>query len=292
MNAYIINSFVYENKGGNPAGVVILDDYDMTESTMQTIASHLGLSETAFILPCDDKPDYHVRFFTPTEEVPLCGHATLACAYMLYRLGIIKKNDLLQRTAAGDLEIKLIVDSGHVKIMMRQAEPERLLLTSENILHIKNCFLSNDPNPFHETLPVEIWSTGLRDIIIGVKNRDTLNELSLDFDRLSTLSGEFGVIGAHVFALESDKIYARNFAPLYGIDEESATGTSNGALAAYLHHHLHRGESSFTSTVLQGESMNATSSITVRSIIDQGSHEIWVGGLCHWIETLNIQNLI
>jgi PhzF family phenazine biosynthesis protein len=292
MNAYIINSFVHEEKGGNPAGVVILDDHSMTEATMQTIASHLGLSETAFVMPCDDKPDYQTRFFTPTEEVPLCGHATLACAYMLYRLGVIKKNEILQRTAAGDLEIKLIVDSGHVNIMMRQSEPEMIPMSDENILRLKKCFISSASDPFHETLPIEIWSTGLKDIMVGVKSRSILNALTPDFGLLSSLSKEIGVVGAHVYAVESDKIYARNFAPLYGIDEESATGTSNGALTAYMHHHLHSGESNFFSTIIQGESMNATSLITTRSIKGPGGHEIWVGGLCHWIETVNIQTLI
>lgn len=292
MNAYIINSFVYEEKGGNPAGVVILDDHDMTEATMKSIASHLGLSETAFIMPCSDQPDYQVRFFTPTDEVPLCGHATLASAYMLYRLGVIKKNKILQRTAAGDLELKLIVDSGHVMITMRQPEPEMFSLSNNDILRITECFQSTHPEPFHETLPIEIWSTGLKDIMIGVKNREILNTLSLDFKKFSTLSSELGVVGAHVFTIESEIIYARNFAPLYGIDEEAATGTSNGALAAYLHHHLHNRDSSFSAAVLQGESMNATSSITIHSYIDTEHQEIWVGGLCHWVKTLNLNDLI
>ncbi|MCD4713879.1 MAG: PhzF family phenazine biosynthesis protein [Clostridiales bacterium] len=292
MNAYIINSFVHEEKGGNPAGVVILGEHDMTEATMKTIASHLGLSETAFIMPCDDKPDYQIRFFTPTEEVPLCGHATLASAYMLYRLGVIKKNEILQRTAAGDLEIKLIVDSGHVIIMMRQAEPEKIKLSNTDVLRIKKCFHSSDPEPFHESFPIEVWSTGLKDLMIGVKNRETLNTLALNFKEFSALSDELGVVGAHVFTVESGNIFARNFAPLYGIDEEAATGTSNGALAAYLHHHLHSAESSFDATVLQGESMNATSSITVRSHIDSDHHEIWVGGVCHWVKTIDLHDLI
>lgn len=292
MNAYIINSFVYEEKGGNPAGVVILDDHVLSESTMQSIASNLGLSETAFIMPCEGLPDYHIRFFTPTEEVPLCGHATLASAYMLYRLGNIKKNKILQRTAAGDLDIHLVVESDHVTIMMRQSEPERIPMLEESIQKLKKCFHSNESEPFNELLPIEIWSTGLKDIMVGVKSRNVLNSLTPDFDQLSALSKELDVIGAHVFAVEFDKIYARNFAPLYGIDEESATGTSNGALASYLHHHLKHGESTFNSIVIQGESMNATSSITIHSSIAPSGHEIWVGGSCHWVKTINIQNLI
>jgi len=207
-------------------------------------------------------------------------------------LGDIKKNKLLQRTAAGDLDIHLVVESDHVKIMMRQSEPERVPMSEESVLKLKNCFLSSVSNPFHDVLPIEIWSTGLKDIMVGVKTRKILNTLTPDFKQLSSLSKELDVIGAHVFSIDSDKIYARNFAPLYGIDEESATGTSNGALASYLHHHLKGGEPTFKSVVLQGESMNATSSITVESRIGPSGHEIWVGGSCHWVKTINIQTLI
>ena len=80
-------------------------------------------------------------------------------------------------------------------------------------------------------------STGLKDILVPIKNAQLLQDLQPNFEKIKLLSQKYGVIGMHLFALSEENIICRNFAPLYDIDEEAATGTSNGALACYLHHH-------------------------------------------------------
>lgn len=85
---YQVDSFTDEIFKGNPAGVMILDS-EVDSETMQKIAYEMNLSETAFDLQDSDK--FKIWFFTPTVEVPICGHATLASAHILYTLGVIKK---------------------------------------------------------------------------------------------------------------------------------------------------------------------------------------------------------
>lgn len=75
ITAYKINAFAKTNEGGNPAGIVLNADV-LSENDMKKIAGILGLSETAFVIK-SDVADYRVRFFTPSEEVDLCGHATI-----------------------------------------------------------------------------------------------------------------------------------------------------------------------------------------------------------------------
>ncbi len=81
VTVYSVNAFTLNGKGGNPAGVC-LDADGLSESKMQAIAAKVGYSETAFVQkPVSAKADYKTRFFTPTREVNLCGHATIATFY-------------------------------------------------------------------------------------------------------------------------------------------------------------------------------------------------------------------
>lgn len=83
INAYTLNSFAKTKEGGNPAGVVTNAD-SLSEEEMRKIAAVLGFSETAFVLK-SNAADFKVRFFTPNEEVDLCGHATIATFLLLQK---------------------------------------------------------------------------------------------------------------------------------------------------------------------------------------------------------------
>lgn len=125
-------------------------------------------------------------------------------------------------------------------------------------------------------MPVEIISTGLPDIIMPVGSVEDLNHLRPDMAALSDLSREFEVTGVHAFAIAKDgyTAHVRNFGPLYGIPEESATGTANGALTHYLHR---RGIISAPTQChfLQGEAMGRPS--VVATALDNDD-SIRVGG--------------
>jgi len=278
MKVWIINSFVYEGKGGNPAGVVLDLSHTLSENDMQAIAKKVGLSETAFISRGTEGADFNLRFFTPTDEVPLCGHATIASFWHLAKLGLLKTDTCLQNTKAGLLEIYVNKDEADaITVTMAQTDP---ICVKQGLVFDAN-FMASFPNAhLNVDLPIDIWSTGLADIFLPIASRDRLNQLEFNADILTDLSRSHDVIGVHAFSYERGQVYARNFAPLYGIDEESATGTSNGALTAYLHHYLHPEMQKLELCVLQGESMGEMSAIYTSAVKTLEGLNIQVGGRC------------
>lgn len=266
-NLYQVSAFTYQSLGGNKAGVYINAD-DLSEKDMQKIAKDLGYSETAFVLK-SDVADFKVRFFTPLSEVDLCGHATIATFHVLKELKMIKNGIYTQETKAGILKIN-VLDS---EIYMQQKNP----IYGDTIDHraLVKCFKHIE---YHEDLKPMIVSTGLKEIFLPVKNNDILNHLVPNFEEIKQISKRYHCIGVHVFALD-DKVdaYGRNFAPLVGINEESATGTSNGALASYLFKFHHQKQNY---VLRQGYSMNLPSEIKVTLVLkEEDIQSVWVGGM-------------
>ncbi len=282
MKAYMVNSFTYQHSGGNPAGVVILDKAFLPDAAMQQIATTLNISETAFVIKDNGLADFEIRFFTPKQEIDLCGHATIASFYMLHRLGELPSNQWTVKTKSGVLQVLLKLEGDQISVNMQQhfASKEYIASSYEDALYA--CFSV----PF--TKKPEIWSTGVRDILYPIKSRELLNQMSADFKAIEHISHTLNCIGIHAFAMEGDLIYARNFAPLYGINEESATGTSNGALIAYLHHNYAFESDRYERKILQGEAMGQLSLIHACSVKHRETYDIWIGGHCHWVDTINL----
>lgn len=124
-----------------------------------------------------------------------------------------------------------------------------------------------------EDLPVQVVSTGLRDIMVPVKSIEVLNTINPDMEKIRKISRKYNAVGYHVFALESfhgANANCRNFAPLYDISEESATGTSNGALGCYLYHYRKiNNEQALDIVFEQGYSMKKPSEILVSLTVSE-----------------------
>ena len=268
---FIVDAFTQQPFGGNPAGVVLLgqDGLFPTDELMQQVAAELRYSETAFVRQ-DSPTEFTVRYFTPAGEVDLCGHATIATYGVLLQQGIVPAAAVcINHTLAGDLEVA--VD----EIVMMQMAPPRAIDKTMDIPRLHHIMGAESIYPWPE-LPVDIISTGLPDIIMPVDSVEALNSLRPDMDALAALSRELAVVGVHAVALTDDGYtgHVRNFAPLYGVPEESATGTANAALTHYLHRHClisAPGECRF----MQGEAMGRPSVVT--TILD-GKGSISVGG--------------
>ena len=259
ITAYTLNSFANTPEGGNPAGVVLNAD-TLTENQMKEIAKTIGFSETAFVMQ-SNLADFKVRFFTPNEEVDLCGHATIAAFYTLACKELIKPGIYTQETKAGVLSVEVSED---LTVMMEQNTPSYYeVIGKAEIADSLNIAVEDIP----ADLPVQIVSTGLRDIIVPVKNIEIINAIKPDFDKISDISSKYNAVGYHIFTLETlhgSTAHCRNFAPLYGIPEESATGTANGALACYLFSYglINAGQAEHI-IIEQGYSMNRPSEILV-----------------------------
>lgn len=284
MTLYIVNAFTKDQSGGNPAGVILLEDCFLAKEVMQDMAKLVNLSETAFALGPNQEGEYSVRFFTPTDEVPLCGHATLATFHVLQTKNHLPDGIYYQKTLVGRLAVKISSANG-TEIFMNQTQPSKHAISQKDIDEILGCFSNGSINP---ALPIELWDTGLKDIMLPIKSRCDLNTLNVDFDLLSHISKKLDIVGVHAFTEEFGQIYARNFAPLYGINEESATGTSNGALIAYLHEHCYKNTPKLQKTILQGEAMGATSAISAQSIKEETHWQVWVGGRSTVIEVRHL----
>ena len=269
MKYYIVDAFTREPFGGNPAGVVLLDEDFPSERLMQQVAAELRYSETVFVQR-QNYTEFTMRYFTPTGEVDLCGHATIAAFHLLWLQGKLRDDlPIVNHTLAGDLMVR--IDS---QVMMQMAAPRWVDKPLDaNRLHE---IMAGGSMLRWPDMPIEIISTGLPDIIMPVATVDDLNALEPNMAALSALSKEMDVVGVHAFALSDDGFTAhvRNFAPLYGIPEESATGTANAALTHYLQR---RGciAPGAACRFMQGEAMDRPS--VIETTID-GEGCIWVGG--------------
>jgi len=267
-----VTAFSDSIDGGNLAGVV-LDADSFSEEQMLEIAKEVGYSETAFVMR-STKADFKLRFFTPTDEVDLCGHATIAAFNLLRDLGIITVGCYTQETKAGILKLQ-IYDK---YVYMEQNAPMYYEIIDKN--EIERCFESNHRDYIGD-MPIQIVSTGLKDIILHVKNLEILLDLRPNLDLIAAISRKYDAVGIHAFCIDtlySGEAHVRNFAPRYGINEESATGTSNAALSCYLMKYL-KTEFDGNFVIEQGYSMKKPSKIMakVRAIGDDVT-EVYVGG--------------
>ncbi|MFC2164808.1 PhzF family phenazine biosynthesis protein [Acidobacteriota bacterium] len=275
IKVYTLNSFTKTRNGGNPAGVVLDAGY-LKEDHMKKAANKVGFSETAFVQK-SDKKHFKVRFFTPCEEVDLCGHATIAAFFLLKDKGFIKSGKYKLETKAGILDIDV---GDNRTVFMTQVLSEFFETIARN--EITGC-LNISEDQFILDLPIQIVSTGLRDILVPVKNLKVLLSLEPDYKKISEVSKKYEAVGFHVFSLETkfrSTAHCRNFAPLYGIPEESATGTSSGALSCYLFKYGQVRKDQASHLVFeQGYSMNKPSEILAHlRIEDDEILEVQVGG--------------
>ena len=286
MKFKIVDAFTDTLFGGNPAGVVVIPDgKDYPEDeVMRRTAAELRYSETAFVKQEEDGV-FRTRYFTPAAEVELCGHATIGSAYALMRFGMAQPGTVIRyETLAGAIDIVLREDS----ILMDMADPQAYG-TIEGEEAVKELYRimgieaegqgvwEKDPAVY---LKPEKISTGLIDIMLPVKDEDELERINPDFPALTELSRRYDVVGVHAFTVNGKDgfIHARNFAPLYDIDEEAATGTSNGALAYYLYRYGIL-QPDTVNTVIQGEKMERPSRIATQIVLQDEQPKIRVGGL-------------
>ena len=269
IEVYVASAFSKDGAGGNKAGGVI-GRPELTDVQKRHIAAELGYSETAYVTD-SDKADFKLEYFTPTEEVPLCGHATIATFFVLKHLGMLQKTDYTIETKSGILKIRAGEDG---TIYMEQNLPMYLDTLEAQAF---GGFLGRRYIP--ADLTAQVVSTGLKDVILPIDSPEHLRELEPDFPAMADFSREKDVIGIHAFTLVDDPeitALCRNFAPLYGIDEESATGTANCALASFLFRYHEKKE---RYVFEQGHNLNAVSRIVVNiKYHDDVIDSVFVGG--------------
>ena len=235
-----VDSFTDTAFKGNPAGVV-LDADGLTDQEMQQIAREMNNSETVFILsPTATDHEVWLRYFTPTMEVPTCGHATIAAHYIRALENGIDSGIVIQKIGIGILPIEIIRENGDLKILMTQGEVKISDPVEEELLQEILKALNLDTSDIQENCPVQEVTTGGSKYIICLKNSDTLNQIEPSLSELNRISNVTGCRGYFPFSFDTGReeilTTARMFAPAMGINEDPVTGNGNGPLGAYLIH--------------------------------------------------------
>jgi PhzF family phenazine biosynthesis protein len=209
IRLYHVDAFTSEIFRGNPAAICPLTEW-LPDATMQAIATENNLSETAFFVPTDEV--YAIRWFTPKVEVDLCGHATLASAFVLFERVEPGKTHAVFESRSGPLRVFKDQDRYVLDFPARPAAPEA-------VSHDLKKALRGDP--------IEVGVA--RDILAVFATENDVRELAPDMRLLERL--ERPVI-ATASGRDCDFV-SRFFAPSYGIDEDPVTGSAHCTLVPY-----------------------------------------------------------
>jgi len=210
IDLYQVDAFANKKFEGNPAAVCPLNEW-LPDSLMQAIAAENNLSETAFFVK--EENDYHIRWFTPTDEVNLCGHATLASAYVLFNVLGIADTDIVFNSRSGPLPVSRI-DEQIVLNFPSQAP--------------QSCAMPSRLSDMLGVTPLECLQH--EDLLVVLENENRVRDLDPDFESLKSL--DFRGVIVTAAAAEYDFV-ARFFAPKVGINEDPVTGSAYTKLVPY-----------------------------------------------------------
>jgi PhzF family phenazine biosynthesis protein len=207
-----IDAFTDEPFKGNPAGVMIVDS-QVSAEWMQHMALEMNLSETAFLIPNEN--GFTIRFFTPTKEVPLCGHATLAAAHLVYELGLKSKDESISFKA---METDLtITKEGDLIVMNFPRYPLQKIEVMESF------------NSCIGFQPIEMYSSSYGWIIAIAGSEEEIIKAQPNFETMVQHGLGHLMITAQVNNKSADFV-VRCFAPISGINEDPVTGSAHCAL--------------------------------------------------------------
>lgn len=209
---------------GNPVAVV-LDGEGLSDAEMQAFASWTNLSETTFVVPVTmPGADYHLRIFTPKDELPFAGHPTLGTAHAVVSAGLASPRDgkLVQQCRIGLVDISMSDQGVAFRLPRYALEP---LLDLE-----ASAWLGEGVELIGQPHAVNVGPTWL---VAELADPHALDQLAHDPARLTRYYESTGMTGATIFARQGDGIMVRSFAPGDGIPEDPVCGSGNAAVAAY-----------------------------------------------------------
>lgn len=226
MKMYQVDAFTQQLFKGNPAAVLVLDDW-LDDALMQNIALENNLAETAFVKRIDDE-NYQIRWFTPQVEVDFCGHATLASAFVLFK-------DYTQAKTihfhVKDLGIFIIqqAEDGKIQMNFPIRQPQKVIDYPELLNHVID-------QPFKEVyLNAQAYilvCESAQDVINATPNLPNIRKIAEQYHVSTALTAESAGYDVTITAPSNDYDYvARYFAPHKGIDEDPVTGSMHTGLA-------------------------------------------------------------
>ena len=221
IRLFQVDAFTNRRFHGNPAAVCPLEEW-LDDSVLQSIAAENNLPETAFVVAAEglsqepEVSEYELRWFTPTCEVELCGHATLASAFVLYEhLGAVTKK---LRFAIRTGDVLTVARRGRSLCMDFPAQPcRRAELTDKLLVGLG-------------LRPSEVWRNASHDVAI-FDTPTQIRDLRPDFPSLAELAPRATIVTALDDRSQDGDFVSRFFAPAFGIDEDPVTGSAHCTLA-------------------------------------------------------------
>lgn len=211
---WIVDAFASKPFTGNPAAVMILDEF-YDDKRLLDIAAEMNLSETAFVKPIKDNL-FHIRWFTPTVEIKLCGHATLAPAHILFETGIVKNQPILFDSLSGRLQVTQEADGLQLDFPLQKTGETLARAPFEKALRLQDEIIN----------VVQAYD----DIIVEVDSEETVYNFQPDFALIATIEARAIIITAGSNRYD---FVSRFFGPRVGINEDPVTGSSHCKLAHY-----------------------------------------------------------
>jgi len=279
LTYFITDVFSLGKYSGNQL-LTFLPGDEISDSEMQAIAREINFSETTYIL--SDRAEvegYPVRIFTPGEEIPFAGHPTLGTAYVIQQQIIHNPVEQVRlKLKVGSIPVTFPEGESGI-LWMEQAVPTFGKLPGRDrlapILGLEN----HDIDP---AFPVEEVSTGLPFLIVPLKSLDILKKCSLNRELYFRFAGDAWAKSILVFCsggyTDEQQLGVRVFPLYYGIEEDPATGSGNGCLAAYLVKNRYFKNDTIDITVGQGYQLGRPSQIYLKAGEMEGKIKVQVGG--------------
>lgn len=256
MTIQKISAFAYNNEGGNPAGVAFYEEMPNVNEMLR-IADNIGYSETAFLVKQDN--NFRIRFFSPKEEIAFCGHATIASAAAIsQRFGDGKYNLIIND---GEVSVEVEEKGDNYFATLSSVNTYSKELSKTYINKILNEF-SFDIEDLNKNFPVRVAFAGARHLIFFVKEKQKLEEMSYNFDKVQELMKEEELTTISILYNESETLFhSRNAFAFGGVYEDPATGAAAVALGGYLRDIGFKKEGNIE--ILQGFDMKVPSKLFV-----------------------------
>lgn len=277
ISYHYLKAFTKQNKGGNPAAVVITDR--LSDVQKQEIASKIGFSETAFVSKRKEK--WFIEFYTPEKPIAYCGHATIAAFNLLKNEGLMEAGRHTIVTKHDPIDI-ILSDS---MVQMEQPYPHFFDVDMSRISLLIGV-------PQREIHRANIARNGVGYLLIELDDAEKLYHLEIDENAVYSFSEENDLIGIYPFVKKGSRAYSRMFAPFYGIREENATGMAAGLSGGWLH--LLSGNTDSAFTIEQGYSaaMKERGILDVKISSIGNAKKVLVGGeaFCVSKETISLSS--
>ena len=236
-----VDAFTRTRLAGN-ACAIVLDADDLTDDRMLAIAREMNLAETSFVVT-PRRSDFRARYFTPSHEIPLAGHPTVATAHALVETGRLTLGEdgarITLEIGAGVVAVDVSPDApGLTRVTMAQMKPAFLAVIDRDTVLSALGLADGD---LIEGVPVQIVSTGTPQLMAPARSLDVLRRAVPDLAAIAALKRNHGLSSVHLFcrsgATAEGDTFARNFDVPPDILEDPFTGSATGGMAAYLWHY-------------------------------------------------------